>query len=267
MVIPTLLALAAVGSVPGGSAQATVVASEDFTGPAGVAPDPSVWTHDVGGGGWGNGERQVYTSSTRNARLDGRGHLVIEAHREGGRITSARLTTRGRYAFRWGTVAARIKVPIGTGLHPAFWLLGADLGTVGYPESGEIDIMEFVNAGTSWHTALHGPTHGGTHWQVTRSGPFWGLAGARFHTYAVHRVPGLIVMSIDDRVVSTYTPAMLPPNARWVFDKPMNVLLNLAVGGRWPGPVAPSTTFPARMLVDWVRFIPDTETGGSMSAT
>ncbi|MEE4025406.1 glycoside hydrolase family 16 protein [Gordonia sp. PKS22-38] len=257
LLIPTLVAVAALGALPGGAAHASTGASEEFTGPAGAPPNPSIWTHDVGGGGWGNGEQQVYTSSTSNARLDGRGHLVIEARREGDRITSARLTTRGHHAFRWGTIAARIQVPTGTGLHPAFWLLGADLEQVGYPESGEIDIMEFVNAGTSWHTALHGPTDTGTHWQLTRSGPFWGIAGAQFHTYAVHRAPGLIAMTIDDRVVSTFIPSMLPPRARWVFDKPMNVLLNLAVGGRWPGPVAPTTVFPKRMLVDWVRFIPN----------
>lgn len=250
---------ASVGAVGEGHAAprdaASSVLADDFEGPAGAAPSSSIWTYDVGGGGWGNGEQQVYTGDRANSRLDGNGRLVIEARRTGGTITSARLTTRGRFSFTHGLLEARIAVPRGTGLHPAFWLLGTDIGSVGYPGSGEIDVMEFINDGAKWHTALHGPTGSGQHWQQSMSGDFAGQS-ARFHTYGVFRSPGLIAMLLDGRVISVYTSASLPAGARWVFDKPMYVLLNLAVGGRWPGPVSPATDFPARMTVDWVRYHP-----------
>ena len=234
---------------------ASAAVSEEFNGAAGAAPDPSVWTYDVGGGGWGNDEKQVYTNDRSNSRLDGQGRLVIEARRSGNTYTSARLTTRGKFAFTTGLIEARIATPRGTGLHPAFWLLGTDIATVGYPASGEIDIMEFVNDGASWHTALHGPTTTGGHWQKTMAGEFAGQSDD-FHVYGVYRSRGMIAMLIDGKVISVYTPATLPANGRWVFDKPMYVLLNLAVGGRWPGPVSPATDFPARMTVDWVRYHP-----------
>ncbi|MGV9713266.1 glycoside hydrolase family 16 protein [Gordonia sp. NPDC003424] len=246
-----------IGGPSSGPAHAAGGGSDEFAGPAGARPDRSIWTHDVGGGGWGNDERQVYTSSTANSRLDGEGHLVIEARKEQGGITSARLTTQGKFSFTYGTLSARIKMPRGGGLHPAFWLLGDDIGTVGYPASGEIDVVEFINEGSSWHTALHGPTVTATHWQQTRAGAFpGGNPGDGFHTYSVFRAPGLISMSIDGRMVSVFTAATLAAGELWVFDKPMYVLLDLAVGGRWPGPVSRSTEFPARMLVDWVRYTP-----------
>lgn len=130
---------ASVGAVGEGHAAphdgASSVLADEFDGPAGAAPS-SIWIYDVGGGGWGNGEQQVYTGDRANSRLDGNGRLVIEARRTGGTITSARLTTRGRFSFTHGLLEARIATPRGTGLHPAFWLLGTDIGSVGYPGSG-----------------------------------------------------------------------------------------------------------------------------------
>lgn len=244
-----------VNGVPGRVDVASAMVSDEFNGPAGAAPDPSIWTYDVGGGGWGNDEKQVYTSDRANSRLDGRGRLLIEARRSGAGFTSARLVTRGKFSFTHGLLEARISMPRGAGLHPAFWLLGTDIGLVGYPLSGEIDIIEFINDGAQWHTAIHGPTMLATHWQKGISGNFAGQSG-NFHVYGVRRAPNKIEMLIDGRVVSRFTPAAMPAGANWVFDKPMYVLLNLAVGGKWPGPVSPATSFPARMAVDWVRYHP-----------
>ncbi|MDL9936070.1 glycoside hydrolase family 16 protein [Gordonia sp. ABSL1-1] len=247
------VALAAVGGFTTHAPARAATVSEEFDGPAGAAPNSSIWTYDVGGGGWGNGEQQVYTNARANSRLDGKGRLIIEARRDGDTITSARLTTRGKFTFTVGLLEARIATPQGTGLHPAFWLLGADIGSVGYPASGEIDIMEFINDGAKWHTALHGPTTTGGHWQQSRTGPFADQSDD-FHVYGVYRAPGVIAMLIDGKVVSAFTPLSVPADARWVFDKPMYVLLNLAVGGQWPGPVGAATDFPSRMVVDWVRY-------------
>ncbi|MFW0786032.1 glycoside hydrolase family 16 protein [Gordonia sp. CPCC 206044] len=238
------------------TAHAAASVADEFSGPAGSRVNRSIWGYDVGGGGWGNNERQIYTNAAKNSRLDGKGNLVIEARKSGNTITSARLSTGGKFSFITGTLSARIQVPTGKGLHPAFWLLGSDVDRVGYPAAGEIDVMEFINEGASWHSALHGPTISGKHWQKTDSGRFWGDPGDGFHTYSVHRGPGVIAMAIDNRIVSVYTPSTIPSKARWVFDKPMHVILNLAVGGRWPGAVSEATDFPARMVVDWVRYTP-----------
>lgn len=246
--------LVLVSSTGNGSRQ-DVSVLDDFSGPAGSAPNPSLWKFDVGGGGWGNKEIQRYTDDRTNASLNGAGQLVISARNSGAEFTSARLTTKGTFAFTYGTLDARIRMPAGAGLHPAFWLLGTDIDSVGYPASGEIDVAESVNAGTSWHTAVHGPTQAGTHWQLNNEGALSpSLSG--YHVYGVHREPDQITISIDGTVVSTYSRGQLDREARWVFDQPMYVLLNLAVGGSWPGPPNAATPDPALMLVDWVRYSP-----------
>src|SRR6266542_3268035 len=171
VVLVALLALAAAGA---GTASATATGtasvvfaprpaavgaaaltwSDDFDGPAGSAPDPSRWRHDIGGGGWGNQELEYYTNSTRNAALDGNGQLVITARRENPagfgcwygscQYTSARLLTAGTFSQQYGRFEARIKIPRGQGMWPAFWMLGTNIGTVGWPSSGEIDVMENI---------------------------------------------------------------------------------------------------------------------------
>lgn len=230
-------------------------AFDDFAGPAGSPPDPARWSYDVGAGGWGNGEVQTYTSSTENARLDGQGHLVIAAVRHGdGTYTSARLTTAGKMAFTSGRAEARIKVPAGDGLHPGFWLLGTDIDSVGWPRSGEIDVMETLNEADTYNCTLHGPDADGTGWQAGRSRPV-PLSGD-FHTYWVQRDPGSIVMGIDSTPVCTFTPQSIGAQHVWVFDKPFYLLLNLSVGGNYAGPPSPKTPSPAEMIVDWVAVTP-----------
>lgn len=234
-----------------------LLGSDEFDGIEGSAPDSKFWTYDIGGGGWGNNEKQVYTDSRKNSRLDGNGSLIISALRNDTAYTSARLVTRGKFEFETGLLEARIKFPSGQGVHPAFWLLGSDIGSVGWPACGEIDGMELVNTGTEYHNAVHGPqlaSKSSEPWKQSSDG-FAGVdLSADFHNYGIYREPGLIVITIDRKVMGTYRASTMPPGARWVFDAPMYLTLNIAIGGKWPGPPTSSTQFPANMVVDWVRY-------------
>lgn len=226
---------------------------DDFSGPAGAPPNPDLWTIDVGSSaehGWEQGSLETYTDKPDNVRLDGEGHLILEARRSGGGYTSGRIVTRDKMAFGLGTITARIKMPAGQGIWPAFWMLGSDIDTVGWPECGEIDIMEIVNDATTYNVSLHAPNA-----KIGQSGPIPDLS-ADFHTYWMTRRTDSIVVGVDEGTLATFSPESLPPDAPWVFNGPMFVLLNVAVGGDWPGPPNESTVLPQAMTVDWVRFDP-----------
>lgn len=236
---------------------------DDFAGPAGTLPAPATWTAEIGTGpnsdGWGNAELQYYTGRPENASLDGNGNLAIVAREEafGGRsYTSARLVTRGKLERRHGKFEARLKLPSGQGLWPAFWLLGADIGQVGWPACGEIDVMEYrgqqprVALGT-----IHGPGYSGgasigRTYELPAGAPAFDEA---FHVFTAEWDPRRIAFSVDGAVYHVVTPGSLPDGAAWVFEKPFFVILNVAVGGNFVGPVGAETTFPQTMLVDWVR--------------
>lgn len=266
------LAAAAVGppaSGPGaprmGAPPGPLTWADEFGGAAGAPPDPSRWRLETGGSGWGNGELQYYTDSPGNASTDGEGHLVITARRENpgdlwchyGRCeyTSARLITADRFAQQYGRFEARIKIPGGQGTWPAFWMLGQDIFTTEpWPASGELDVMENVGAepGTVWGS-LHGPGYSGAdaiHASTTL--PDGERFADDFHTFTVDWAPGAITWYVDGVEYSRRTPADTGGDP-WVFDDPFFLLLNLAVGGDWPGPPDESTPLPARMLVDHVR--------------
>jgi beta-glucanase (GH16 family) len=237
-----------------------VVWSDDFTGAAGSPIDGSRWGHDVGAGGWGNDELQRYTRDRSNSQLDGLGHLAIVARKSSShgsaRYTSARITTRGRFSFRYGEVEARIRVPAGQGLLPAFWALGGDLEQRGWPRSGEIDFMEVVGS-NPWvtHGSVHGPTASGQDYQEGDGAQSTTRLDQGFHTYGALWFPGTIQLSLNGTPYATVVRADLDSSDRWVFNRPFFLLLNLAVGGNWPGPPTVSTRFPATMLVDWVRVL------------
>lgn len=230
---------------------------DNFDGPAGARPDPHFWGYDLDNPSPENHELQRYTASTANVRLDGKGHLVLEALKTPTGYTSGRVVTRGKLPILYGTVTARIKFPTGQGIWPAFWLLGTDIDTVGWPRSGEIDVMELVNTGTEYHVTLHGPQGDSDYLQdgIGPSGPTADLS-SDFHDYWVTRRPNRVTVGLDKTTLADFTPASLPPGATWVFNKPMYALLNVAVGGDWPGPPDASTRFPATMLVDWFRYTP-----------
>lgn len=243
-----------------------LVWADEFNGPKGAPVDGSKWTREIGGGGWGNRERQYYTDERRNSRLDGKGNLVIEAI-EGPspagttcwygacRYTSARLITKGKFSQRYGRFEARIKVPKGQGIWPAFWMLGDDIGTVGWPACGEIDVMENIGREPKVvHGTVHGPGYSGASglgapYQLPNGAAF----AKDFHVFAIEWEPQAIRWYVDGRHYHTLTPANLPAGSRWVFDHPFFLLLNLAVGGNWPGEPDATTKFPQKMLVDYVR--------------
>lgn len=246
--------------------------SDEFDAPAGTSPDWSVWTPELGDGtangipGWGNGELQAYTDQPENVAHDGEGRLVITARESGAeappcyydepcRYTSARLITQGALEIRYGRIEARMKLPAGAGLWPAFWLLGNDIGEVGWPASGEIDVMENIGREPSTvHGTIHGPGYSGGD-AVGR--PFRLPANARFaddfHDFALEWEADELRWYVDGVLYSTLTPADLPRGAAWVFDHPFFVILNVAVGGAWPGPPDASTVFPQSLVVEHVR--------------
>jgi beta-glucanase (GH16 family) len=238
------------------SARWRLVWSDEFEGIANSAPDRAKWTYDLGQTGWGNQELENYTNSTSNAFLDGDGHLVIQAIAEpGGKYTSARLKTQGLSAFTYGRIEARIQIPYGQGIWPAFWMLGADIPTAGWPRCGEIDIMENIGKEPATiHGTVHGPGYSGGNgigapFTLPGAQPF----SADFHVYAVVWSESAVEFEVDGRVYKKVTPADLPAGAKWVYDHPFFLLLNVAVGGNWPGYPDATAKFPQRMFVDWVR--------------
>ena len=238
---------------------------DEFEGPRGASFDRTKWTAETGGSGFGNQERQFYTTRPANVALDGKSNLVIAARREPASTamrcwygpclyTSARLKTQGLFAQAFGRFEARIRIPRGQGIWPAFWMLGANTDTVGWPDGGEIDIMENVGREPDTvHGTIHGPGYSGAGGigrplKLTR-----GAFADDFHVHAVDWAPQELRWSVDGRQYNRLTPADLPPGAKWVFDHPHFLLLNLAVGGGWPGDPDASTRLPQRMLVDYVR--------------
>ena len=241
----------------------TLVWSDEFSGADGSAPDSSKWTYDTGGKGWGNNELECYTNLPQNAQIKG-GNLVITALQQPGyscsggttnNYTSARLKTQGLFSQAYGRFEARIKIPAGQGMWPAFWMLGNNISSVGWPTCGEIDIMENIGRepGTV-HGSLHGPSTTGT---SDASAPFSLPAGQNFasdfHLYAVEWEPGTIRFYVDTNLYSTFTSSQWPAGGTWVFDHPFFIILNVAVGGTWPGSPDNTTVFPQQMLVDYVR--------------
>jgi beta-glucanase (GH16 family) len=219
--------------------------SDDFDGPLGVGPDPTKWTFDIGAGGWGNNELQYYTESRENSFLDGNGHLVIRATRSDGPqvvYRSARLTTRGLFAQRYGRWEARMKITSKPGMWPAWWMLGDNFGTDGWPACGEIDVLEDYG-----HSAVESSVHlaDGAGGIQSYSG---GLANDdQFHVFAMEWSPTGVSFSRDG---VRYAGRDWAPG----FDphRPMFMVLNLAVGGDIGKPAA-ELPFPVDFLIDYVR--------------
>jgi beta-glucanase (GH16 family) len=264
--------LAAVMSLPSACGQSqtasssigspwTLVWSDEFGGANGSAPDSSKWTVETGGDGWGNHELEYYTNRPQNVQIQN-GSLVITALKEmytgkdgvSRNYTSARMMTAGKFEQQYGRFEARIKIPYGQGMWPAFWMLGNNSGTVGWPSCGEIDIMENIGKEpTIVHGTIHGPGYSG----AAGIGSSFSLAGGQFaddyHLYAVEWEPNIIRFYVDSNLYATRTPADLPKGAKWVYDHPFFIILNLAVGGDWPGAPDNTTVFPQTVLVDYVR--------------
>lgn len=243
----------------------TLVWSDEFSSPDGSAPDPSKWTYDTGGKGWGNRELECHTNRLQNAQING-GNLVITAQQENAPFlcsdgsthsyTSARLKTQGLFSQAYGRFEARIKIPAGQGMWPAFWMLGKDITAAGWPTCGEIDIMENIGKepGTV-HGSLHGPS---TTTRTSDATSIFTLPAGQafaddFHLFAVEWEPGVVRFYVDSNLYATFTESQWPAGGTWVFDHPFFILLNVAVGGAWPGSPDSTTVFPQHLLVDYVR--------------
>jgi beta-glucanase (GH16 family) len=251
----------ATGSDAGDGGGWTLTWSDEFDGSDGSAPDPSKWRHDTGGGGFGNKELEYYTPGTANVVVQG-GNLVITATTNGAaqnhcwygtcQYTSARIKTEGLFSQQYGRFEARMQLPAGQGLWPAFWLLGDNIGAVGWPACGEIDIMENVGKlpSEAWGS-LHSKNYDAT---LAFTLPAMARFADGFHTFAVEWDAAQIQFLVDGQLYETHLPAQATgTGGQWPFDQPFFVLLNVAVGGNWPGSPDSTTTFPQTMLVDYVR--------------
>jgi len=231
-----------------------LVWQDEFEGPQDQSPDSTKWTYDIGTD-WGNAQLEYDTDRPENVSLDGDGNLVITARREsymGQPFTSARIKTQGLFEQAYGRFEARIKLPYGPGIWPAFWLLGSGVETVGWPQCGEIDIMEFRGQQTNLiNGTVHGPGYSGGS-SVTKT---YGFQNDRFdkdfHLFAVEWGEAYIRFYVDDVLYQEIKPEDLP--GQWVFDKPFFIILNVAVGGNYVGFPTSQTPFPQTMLVDYVR--------------
>lgn len=245
----------------------TLVWSDEFTGPSGSPADPAVWGPMTGGKGWGNQELECYTDSRDNSALDGNGFLVISAREAKGHAcadgstndyTSARLSTQGRKTFEHGTLSVRAKMPTGDGAWPAFWALGQNHDTAGWPASGEIDVTEVVGKEKNvTHGTLHGPTADGKPFSVTGKYAAPSDLSSDFHVYSATWSATSVAFAIDDVVFNTVTKADVEKSGRWVFDQPFYLLLDVAVGGNFPGDPSASSVWPQQMVIDWVRVYQD----------
>ena len=266
--------------------------SDEFGGPKGTPPDPDRWAFETGNnGGWGNRELEVYCApgaSTPSpcdprhpsAYQDGEGHLVIQAVKTpGGTWTSARLKTQATREFLYGRLEARLRSTVGAGLWPALWILGANVDGVGWPAAGSVTIMENVPSTATSNglgpstirATIHGPGYSGANglWQNHPLPGGGRVDDEDFHVYGAIWSPSMIQFYVDDpgNVFCVRSAADVPPGGEWVFNHPFFLVLNLAVGGMWPGSPDASTPSPSRVWVDYVRlYLPSQVPGPTLSA-
>lgn len=216
--------------------------------------DATNWTHETGGSGWGNNELEYYTNRNVNSYIEN-GSLVIEAKKEsygGKNYTSARMITKGKKYFTYGKIEARIKLPFGQGIWPAFWMLGENISTVGWPKCGEIDIMELIGGG-----ANDKKVYGTVHWESNGHASYGsnyslgtGIFADNYHVFTIIWNTKSIQWFVDG---AKYVTIDITPAGLSAFHKNQFIILNLAVGGNWPGNPDATTIFPQKMFVDYVR--------------
>jgi beta-glucanase (GH16 family) len=243
--------------------------SDEFDGAAGARVDSTKWSYDTTDGckqgicGWGNNEKEYYTDAPENIALNGQGQLMIVARTAPAgltcyygpcRYTSAKITTRGKMTAASGRVEARIKLPAGQGLWPAFWMLGSSFPTKPWPQCGELDVMENHGSDlTTTSSAVHGPGYSGNTPFVHARRLERGTFSADFHTFAVEWDSLHVRFFVDDSVHYTITRGEVERFGKPVLDQAFFVILNLAVGGNFDGDPKSDAIFPGTMLVDYVR--------------
>lgn len=219
----------------------------------GTSLNTNDWNYETGASGWGNQESQYYRSGTNNATVEN-GVLIIAAKDEsfgGAPFTSARITTQGKQSFKYGRIDIRARLPYGQGLWPALWMLGDNIGTVGWPSCGEIDIMELIGGDGANDRTVHGTAHWNAGGQAshgaTKSLP-QGKYADEFHVFSLIWDQGSMKWYVDDVLYNTLNIGSLS-----AFHEKFFFIFNIAVEGDWPGPVGPNTVFPQYMAVDYVR--------------
>lgn len=238
--------------------------SDEFNGASGVLPNPATWNFVTGGSGQGNNELECYTDVPGNVSTNGTGDLVITAIRQPGHIcsdgakndyTSARINTQNKFTAKYGRLEVRAKVPTGSGAWPAFWALGSNITTVQWPTAGEIDVMEVVGKEpTIVHGTLHGPKADTSSYSVARQVDTGKDLSTAFHVYGADWSPTSITFTLDGKPYGTVTKADVEAaGGTWVFTHSFYLLLNLAVGGDYPGNPLPSATWPQSYTIDYVR--------------
>lgn len=255
--------VAAVGSLGAGNDEPQLVWSDEFNGRAGHLPDERKWQMETIGQSSGNGELQCYTDQPDNVATDGDGHLVITAHLDTGHYctdgsqnnyTSARLNTLDKHEWKHARFEIRAKVPDGVGTWPAFWSLGADYPDVGWPESGELDVMEVVGADLNHLIGtLHFPDDQAEHVFLQTAKDVSEPLSEDFHVYAMEWDDEDVVWSLDGDEYGRVSRSEVEEAGDWVFDGPFYLVLNLAIGGVLGGPVGIDTVFPQEFVVDYVR--------------
>ena len=232
--------------------------SDEFNGPA---IDTSNWNFETGCTGNGNGEWENYTNGANSSiQFDAQANsnvMIIEADQTGAaaacNYTSSRMTTQGKHEFTYGRIEARIKLPQTQGIWPAFWMMGNNIGTVGWPTNGEIDIMEHIGSLPMTSSgAIHGPGYSGGG-NIGAAFNYSEQVNLNYHIYAIEWAPESIKWFVDSNNFLTVTRDQVQTKGTWVFDHPFFILLNVAVGGAWPGYPDGTSVFPQRMYVDYVR--------------
>jgi beta-glucanase (GH16 family) len=241
-----------------------LVWSDEFNGPSNSAPNAKYWGYETGGGGWGNQELECYTDAQGNVALDGAGNLVITARKQPGHIcsdgktndyTSARILSHHKFAALYGHIEMRAKLPNTSGTWPAFWALGENIDKVGWPRAGEIDIVEAVGSKpSSILGTIHGPKTDGTPFQLSVSKKTGLRLNEKFHVYGVDWTPSCLTFTIDGKAYGSVTRTQVSQaGGKWVWDKSFYLLLDLAVGGNFPGSPEPDAPWPQAYTIDWIR--------------
>ena len=245
--------------------------TQSFNEKAGTKVDPKVWSYDLGNGmGWGNLEQEYYTNKASNISMDGNGSLVISARKLNPdnpahqymtnycidcKYSSAKVVTRGKIGFKYGSISARIQNPEGVGMWPAFWMLGVPRSTCdGWPSCGEIDIVE-ARGSQPYHSvaSLHGPNYSGgnakSHYYFAGNTPLT----AGYHIYRVDWLKDSIKFYVDGKLIGSETKSSVAPND-WVFNAEFYLIMNLATGGNFDGGALDDTIELAQMKIDWIRY-------------
>lgn len=252
----TTIALVAITLIGNTQTSWSLIWSDEF---AGTTLNQDIWTYEYGNSGWGNNELQYYTNDEDNVAVNN-GTLKITARQENfgsAPYTSGRIITNNKFEFQYGKVECRMKMPIGQGIWPAFWMLGANIENVSWPNCGEIDIMEHVNSEPMMHGTVHWFNNGHSY-----EGSSYSTDVTEYHIYGIIWDETKIQFFVDGNFYNEFTYSS-GNNSATVFQNPYFFLLNVAVGGNWPGNPDGTATFPATMEVDYIRVFQQLEVGVS----